>query len=368
MARSFINGAEQIGAGTIAWSNMVSGAIVPTSSLVDGASFIKSDGTVSMAAALNMNSHLINNVTTPVSANDAANKSYVDAKVNGLQIHFARVVSVSNIASLSTLQTIDGVTVVAGDRILLTTQTTQSQNGLWVAASGSWTRPTDWAAASTLPEGQYVIIEADGTTYKNTKWFCTNTSTITVDTTNVTFVQDSSGTTYSAGNGLTLVGTTFAVGAGNGIAVTSGTTSAVGYGTRLITVDSNGIGITDGTAGQLVVANGSSHASWATMSGDATLSSSGVLTINHTASTGFLKYSDEVINETPTGSVNGSNTSYTLANTPANGKSGTNSVMLYLNGQLLEPGAGNDYTISGTTITTTFAPVTGDKLRAYYMV
>lgn len=68
-----------------------------------------------------------------------------------------------------------------------------------------------------------------------------------------------------------------------------------------------------------------------------------------------------VTRETPTGLVNGANTTYTLANTPTAG-----SEEVYLNGILQEPGAGNDYTISGLTITYLTAPVTGDKIRASY--
>lgn len=68
-----------------------------------------------------------------------------------------------------------------------------------------------------------------------------------------------------------------------------------------------------------------------------------------------------VTRETPSGSVNGSNTTFTLANTPTAG-----SEELYLNGMLMEPGAGNDYTISGATITMLSAPTTGEKIRVNY--
>lgn len=50
-----------------------------------------------------------------------------------------------NVASLSGLLVIDGYQTVAGDRVLLTAQSTASQNGVWVAASGAWTRPADFA-------------------------------------------------------------------------------------------------------------------------------------------------------------------------------------------------------------------------------
>jgi hypothetical protein len=69
-----------------------------------------------------------------------------------------------------------------------------------------------------------------------------------------------------------------------------------------------------------------------------------------------------VTRETPTGLVNGTNATFTLANTPV---VGTESV--FLNGILQEPGAGNDYTISGGTITYLSAPVTGDKIRVSYV-
>ena len=60
--------------------------------------------------------------------------------------------------------------------------------------------------------------------------------------------------------------------------------------------------------------------------------------------------------------MNGSNTSFTLANTPTAG-----TVSVYLNGIYQEAGAGNDYTISTNTITYLTAPVTGDKIRVNYM-
>jgi hypothetical protein len=67
-----------------------------------------------------------------------------------------------------------------------------------------------------------------------------------------------------------------------------------------------------------------------------------------------------VTSETPTGTVNGSNTAFSLANTPIG------FVHVYLNGLLLEVGAGNDYTISGANITMLYAPLTGSKLRVSY--
>jgi len=65
-------------------------------------------------------------------------------------------------------------------------------------------------------------------------------------------------------------------------------------------------------------------------------------------------------NELPSGTINSSNTSFSLAHTPTSG------IQLYLNGVLQQPGSGKDYTLLGTTITMTAAPNTGDVLLATY--
>jgi hypothetical protein len=103
------------------------------------------------------------------------------------------------------------------------------------------------------------------------------------------------------------------------------------------------------------------------LTGDVTtIAGSLATTINVTSGTGFLKYPSIVTSETPSGLVNGSNTAFTLANTPANGAGGTTTLQLELNGNTLEVGTGNDYTLSGANITVLFALQTGDKLRAFY--
>ena len=70
-----------------------------------------------------------------------------------------------------------------------------------------------------------------------------------------------------------------------------------------------------------------------------------------------------VFNQIPTGAINGSNTSFALASTPVAG-----TVRVYRNGMLQEAGSGNDYTISGVTITYLYAPATGEQLRVHYII
>lgn len=67
------------------------------------------------------------------------------------------------------------------------------------------------------------------------------------------------------------------------------------------------------------------------------------------------------IDETPSGTINGSNTSFSLSQTPVE----NDAVEIYLNGLYLT--YTTDYTISGTTITMVTAPVVGQVLRASYI-
>lgn len=77
---------------------------------------------------------------------------------------------------------------------------------------------------------------------------------------------------------------------------------------------------------------------------------------------GTLTPSNFVFEEIPSGSINGSNTTFQISATPTTG-----TLRLYLNGQRLRSGAGNDYTLSTNTITMTTAPISGDVLLADFL-
>jgi hypothetical protein len=94
---------------------------------------------------------------------------------------------------------------------------------------------------------------------------------------------------------------------------------------------------------------------------NAMLKGNGTALVAATAGTDYMAPADFVTRETPTGTLNGSNTTFTLANTPISGTE-----MVFLNGLLQNPGAGNDYTVSGATITYLTAPVSTDVLRVSY--
>lgn len=170
-------------------------------------------------ADVSLNSRKITGLATPTASTDAANKQYVDDTVAGLAWKDAvRAASIGANITKSGTQTIDDISLGVGDRVLLKDQTAPAENGIWVVAAGAWTRATD-ADSSTELHGMAVMVE-EGTANASTQWvLTTDTIPIVVDTTSLAFAQFGGGQTYSAGAGLTLGGSTFAVGAGTGITV-----------------------------------------------------------------------------------------------------------------------------------------------------
>lgn len=119
-----------------------------------------------------------------------------------------RAASTANL-TLSGTQTVDGVALVANDRVLVKSQSTATANGIYVVASGAWTRATDFdTGAEALGAAVFV---SEGTTLGNSVWLQTADGPITIGTTNLVFQQIGAGTAYTAGNGITIIGAAIAV-------------------------------------------------------------------------------------------------------------------------------------------------------------
>lgn len=306
------------------------------------------DGTrqVKFSGVLDLQTHKIVNVTDPTGPQDVATKAYVDAISQGLDIKASVKAATTVTGTLGTAyangQTIDGYTLVTGDRILIKNQGTGSENGIYtVNASGTPTRATDADTSAKVTPGLFVFVE-QGTVNQDSGWVLTTDPPITLGTTALVFAQFSGAGNIVAGAGLTKSGNTLDVVAAD----------------ASITVAADSIGVKPSTTpGDVYIGNAGNVATPTTLTGDVTtVTGAGVVTL----ATGIQRVSGHIDRATPTGAVNGSNTVFTLAFTPTAG-----SEHVYLNGILQEP-AGEDYTISGSTITYVTAPLTGDRLRVSY--
>lgn len=265
----------QIADGAISDAKVKAGAAIATSKLADGLNFIKKDGSVVMTGSLDSGNQKIINVGTPTNTTDAATKAYVDGLIAGVNqmVSFkagVRAASTANVSLSTPGTTLDGVALVAQNRVLLKNQTAPAENGIyvWTASGSALTRAIDFDNWTEIP-GSAVIVE-EGTTQADTLWISTANDGGTIGTTAITFSQL--------------------------------TTGGGGY-TNANFVDK----------------------------------------------------------EVPSGTKNGSNPTFTLANTPTSG-----SEHVYLNGVLQEVGSGNDYTITGSTITMLNVPLAADKLVISY--
>lgn len=165
------------------------------------------------------------NLGDPSASTDAVNLQYLQAFVRGLRWKEpVRAASTANVTLATPGATMDGVTLVSGDRVLLKNQTTASQNGIyvWTGASSLLTRALDADSGAEVVGASVLVTE--GSTNANKQWNQT-TEPITIDSTSQTWVEfGGGGTAYTAGNGLT-GSTTFSVladpVAGGGISVSA---------------------------------------------------------------------------------------------------------------------------------------------------
>ncbi len=261
---STLGGIESFAAQSNKWINTISTSGVPsatqpaTTDLSDIGSFnLSTSGTGSLGGALNMNSHKINNVTDPSSAQDAATKNYVDLAVAALDgkdacqgattaplAAYTYNNGSSGVGATITLTTaavliVGGYTVALGDRVLVKNETggnapnngiyTVTTLGVALGAQAVLTRSLDFDQASNGINGALTFIQ-NGTN-ANQLWYCSTFGTINFGVTNINFAQFT-GTTYTAdGTTLTLTGTTFSVNTGYTGQTSLTTLGTIGTGT-----------------------------------------------------------------------------------------------------------------------------------------
>lgn len=192
------------------------------------------------AADLGLGGYRLTGLGDPQGAQDAVTKAYVDLTVQGLEPkQSVRAATTATIAALSGPMTIDGVALVAGDRVLVKDQATASQNGIYVVAAGAWGRAADADVWGELVSA-YVFVES-GAVNADLGYLSTVDPGGTLGTTAVTFVQFTGAGQILAGAGLTRSGNTLDVGAGAGIAVAADTVALSGQALALHNLPTNGL-------------------------------------------------------------------------------------------------------------------------------
>jgi hypothetical protein len=169
-------------------------------------------GTIATQAASSvaLTGGTITGLGSPSVSSDAATKSYVDTAVAGIRTRaVCRAASTANVVIASALEngdTLDGVTLATGNRVLLKDQTSALENGIYtVVASGAASRDTEFDIISELA-GQMVIIQ-EGTSNADKFFLCTTDSSATLGVSSITFTvvtPQNAGTVTSivAGTGL----------------------------------------------------------------------------------------------------------------------------------------------------------------------
>jgi len=163
--------------------------------------------------SVGLNGQTITGLGAPVNATDAATKSFVESTAQGLDVKDSCVAATTGNITISTAlnsgDSLDGVTLANGNRVLVKDQSTASENGIYVVGS-SPARADDLAAGADAA-GMFTFIE-QGTVNADNGFVCTsNKGSAVVGTNNLAYAQFSGAGSVTAGDGLDKSGNTMSV-------------------------------------------------------------------------------------------------------------------------------------------------------------
>ena len=137
---------------------------------LDISALVKKDGSVAFTGNQSMGGQRLTDLGNPVNPDDGVSLAILQAQLSGLGWKTnVRAATTANIA-LNGAQTIDGVNVVAPNRVLVKNQANFSANGIYVVAAGAWARAPDTDTWLKLVSAAVAIDE--GATQQDTLWHC----------------------------------------------------------------------------------------------------------------------------------------------------------------------------------------------------
>jgi len=316
---------------------------------------------------LDANAKKITNLATPVDGGDAVTKAYADALIGANDaLVYKGVIDCSTnpnypaadaghlykVSVAGKIGGVAGIEVVVGDDVLCTVDGSASGDQATVGANWNIIHASN--SGNVVGPGSSTdnaVARFDGTTGKvvqNSGVTIDDTGSVNIPTGQVYKINGSALTQDNIGDGVTYkqYSTTEKTKLA-GIETAADVTDAVNVGSSIngatakaSLVDADKFAIIDSEASNVLKTS-----LWSV--------------IKSTLKTWIMGL--YVCREVPSGTKNGSNTDFTLANTPVSG-----SEMVFLNGILQNAGAGNDYTISTVTITFAVAPISSDTILVTY--
>jgi phage-related tail fiber protein len=318
-----------------------------------GAAYVPNLESLTVGGNVSLGSYGISSSAAPSGANDLVNKAYADALQQGLRVKEAvRVATTANI-TLSGTQTIDGVALSVGDRVLVKNQSDQKTNGIYVVASSTWARSSDADTSSEVQPGMSVFA-SEGTSTGNQQYVLITDAPIVLGTTNLQFTQFSGAGQISVGNGLSKSGNQIDLALDGSSLAKSGLglkVAALGITASEIAADAvTTVKILDSNVTQAKLASDSVSTAKIV---DAAVTAAKIAAA--VAGAGIQGGAGSALALDPSSdsfSGDGSTVAFTLAASVV-------AAMVFWNGQLL-PAA--DYTLVGTSLTLGFAPASGESI------